>query len=244
MSRWKLTFEYDGMKFSGWQKQPDTRTVEGEAEAAFSKLYQEPVNLVGQGRTDAGVHAKKQVAHADLPDRFSADRLIHAMRGMLPKDVSLLTIEKVHESFHARFDAVSRSYSYRVLNRHSPLLRNRVWCCGVQLDMIQLNRMAGAVLESQDFINFCIPDPAPQSTTNVTITESRWSTNEGVFHYHITGNRFLRHMVRRLTGEMVRVAALRQSEEGFIEMLKGAKTKRKGHAAPAHGLYLENVRYE
>lgn len=237
-------FEYDGADFFGWQKQPDVRTVEGEIERAFSKLYQRTIDIIGQGRTDAGVHARKQVAHADLPSSFTSNRLIHAMRGLLPKDVVLIGADKTHSEFHARFSAAERSYSYIVSGRLSPLVRHRAWCCGYSLDENILDDLAGRVKQNREFVNFCIPDPDQLLTTECRVTESFWESSDDLIVYRITANRFLRHMVRRLVGSMVQVAAGKESPKSFYDLLEGKKVIKKGHSAPPHGLYLESVAYE
>lgn len=244
MDRWKLVFEYDGADFSGWQKQPDVRTVEDEIERAFSTLYQQEIDIIGQGRTDAGVHARKQVAHADLPSSFTSNRLIHAMRGLLPKDVVLMGADKTYSDFHARFSATERSYSYIVSGQLSPLMRHRAWCCGYSLDANILHDLAGRVKQNREFVNFCIPDPDQFLTTECRITESFWETSGDLIVYRITANRFLRHMVRRLVGSMVQVAAGKESPKSFYDLLEGKEVVKKGHSAPPHGLYLESVAYE
>ena len=244
MDRWKLVFEYDGVEFSGWQEQPDARTVEDEIEKAFSTLFQQDIDIIGQGRTDAGVHAKGQVAHADLPPLYTSNRIIHAMRGLLPRDVTLLRAEITNPDFHARFSAVQRSYSYHVIGRLSPLLRNRAWCYGYSLDVDLLHKMAAEVKQNREFVNFCIPEPDNKLTTECTITQSNWDESEGnMFIYRVGANRFLRHMVRRLVGSMMQVAAGRQNFEWFQRLLEGKQADQKGHSAPAHGLYLESVTY-
>lgn len=244
MDRWKLLFEYDGTGFSGWQKQPNVRTVEGDIERAFSTLFQDDIDIIGQGRTDAGVHARGQVAHADLPSKYTSNKLVHAMRGLLPKDVALLSAEKTDTDFHARFHAVQRSYSYRVCQRLSPLLRRRAWCCGYSLDSDILHELARKVKENRNFVNFCIPDPEQNLTTECTIAESSWQVDNEQFTYQISANRFLRHMVRRLVGSMIQVASGRHSFQSFEELLNGNEVVQKGHSAPPHGLYLESVHYQ
>lgn len=244
MDRWKLVFEYDGTDFSGWQRQPNVRTVEQEIETAFSTLYQQDIDIIGQGRTDAGVHARGQVAHVDLPSKFSSEKIIHAMRGLLPKDIALLDAYVTQKDFHSRFNATERSYSYTVIQRHSPLMRKRAWCCGYLLDENQLEEMAGKVKQTRDFINFCIPDEDQNLTTESTITASRWVLKDSRYSYKISANRFLRHMVRRLVGSMVQVAAGRRTMASFKELLEGKEVTQKGYSAPAHGLYLDLVSYE
>jgi len=244
MDRWKLVFEYDGTDFSGWQRQPNARTVEQEIEIAFSTLYQEDIDIIGQGRTDAGVHARGQVAHVELPPKFGSKRIIHAMRGLLPKDIALLKADITQGDFHARFSATERTYSYTVMQRHSPLMRDRAWSCDYPLDETQLEEMAEKVKHTRDFINFCIPDEDQNLTTESRLTASQWELENSGYSYRISANRFLRHMVRRLVGSMVQVAAGRTSMASFLELLEGKELTQKGYSAPAHGLYLDYVSYE
>ena len=244
MDRWKLIFEYDGTNFSGWQRQRNARTVEEEIETAFSTLYQDDIDIIGQGRTDAGVHAKGQAAHVDLPSKFSSKKIIHAMRGLLPKDVALLRADITQSDFHARFNATERTYSYTVMQRYSPLMRKRAWSCGYLLEESQLKEMAQKVKQTSDFINFCIPDEDQKLTTESEITASQWKIEDIRYSYTVSANRFLRHMVRRLVGSMVQVAAGRKSMESFNKLLEGKEVAQKGHSAPAHGLYLDSVCYE
>jgi len=244
MRRWKLSFEYNGSGFSGWQKQPDARTVEGEIEKALSIYYQREIDIAGQGRTDAGVHARAQIAHADLPEEEKTTNLVHALRGLLPEDVALVSMEPVNDEFHARFNATSRTYSYHLMERYSPLERDRVWCCGYNLEIPVLEKLAESVKGDHDFINFCIPGENEEQTTRSEITESHWERSDELLKYRIRGNRFLRHMVRRLVGTMVKTATGRMSENRFQELLHGKESAKKGHSAPAHGLYLESVSYK
>ncbi|MCC5906366.1 MAG: tRNA pseudouridine(38-40) synthase TruA [Balneolaceae bacterium] len=242
-NRHKFIFEYDGTHFSGWQRQPDERTVQGVIEGAFSTLFQKEIKIAGQGRTDAGVHATGQAAHADLPVRFEEYRILHAMKGLLPNDVALLKAEKISPGFHARFDAVSRSYTYRLLERPSPLNRHFTWIYHGTLREDLLNESADKITGTHDFINFCIPSGDEYQTTECTITESFWEKAGEVLVYRIKGNRFLRHMVRRIVGTMVRVSEGKLRLDQFEKLLSGPESVQKGHTAPARGLVLESVEY-
>lgn len=244
MKRYKLTFEYDGSLFHGWQKQPDVRTVEGEIESAFSTLFQRDIDIIGQGRTDAGVHAQKQVAHADLPSGIGIGKIDHAMRGLLPEDVSLFSIEEVHADFHARFDAVSRSYIYQIAVEPTPLYRHISWVQYGHPDVKVLDQCAEMICGHHDFIRFCIPSGDKYQTTECMITESRWDHERGFLVYRITGDRFLRQMVRRLVGTMVLVASEKGEVSEFKALLDNAdEPKLKVFTAPAKGLVLEDVFY-
>lgn len=245
MKRYKLTFEFDGSDFFGWQKQPDVRTVEEEIEKALSKLFQSEIDIIGQGRTDSGVHALKQVAHADLPEQFSVDKIKHAMQGLLPEDVSLMSIEEVHADFHARFDAIARSYSYRIATRPTPLYRHLCWPHKTELDDETLDQCSKMICGKHNFINFCIPSGDEYQTTDCIITESSWEYVNGFRIYKITGNRFLRHLVRRLVGTMAKVASGSGQTSDFKALLElKGETGLQVYTAPAKGLILENVSYQ
>jgi tRNA pseudouridine38-40 synthase len=243
MNRYKLIFEYDGTDFNGWQKQPSGRTVEGEIEKAFGQLFQLDVDIIGQGRTDAGVHAKAQVAHVDLPPIFTQDKIVHAMKGILPADIALFSVCIVNNDFHSRFDAVGRRYQYKVSLRKSPLNRRYSWELSGRPDIHLLQKMAAQITGTHDFVNFCVPSDDEFQTTICTISESRWEVEGERLSYFIEGNRFLRHMVRRLTGSMIHVATGRTDREEFNILLKGKERKVKAFSAPARGLILSSVQY-
>lgn len=238
-----MTFEYDGTNFNGWQKQPNGRTVQGVIEQAFNTFYQQKIKIVGQGRTDAGVHAKGQVAHADLPEMYSVNRLYRAMHGLLPEDVVLINAEKAEKDFHARFHAKSRRYQYMVLNRYSPLMRYYSWAVFKPLSFDLLNKCAHLIKGEQDFLNFCIPPEGDEMNTTCEIFESKWCKQPNAMVFTVEGNRFLRHLVRRLVGAMVQVAEGTLQISDFQILLSAQKMDRKGHAAPAKGLTLLSVRY-
>lgn len=243
MVRWKLTFEYDGTHFRGWQRQPEGRTVEGVAESAFSTLYQMDIDIIGQGRTDAGVHATGQTAHVDLPDRYDTGRILHAMRGLLPDDVALLNAEPTGTEFHARFNAHGRCYKYQLSQREMPLNRHMVWTYGSSLHIQDLKDCAKMILGEHNFINFCIPPEEEHATTFCTIKKSEWIQEGEMLAYTIEGNRFLRHMVRRLVGTMIKVSDGSMNTKAFKQLLSAGPVEKKGHAAPAKGLVLEKVLY-
>lgn len=242
-TRYKLIFEYDGTDFNGWQKQPSGRTVEEEIEKAFSQLFQFNVDIIGQGRTDAGVHALAQVAHVDLPEVFSPGKIIHAMKGMLPPDVAMHSVIAVEPDFHARFDAVARCYRYNISTKKSPLHRRFSWELSKEPDFELLQKMAVQVTGTHNFINFCVPSDNDFQTTLCSITESTWKLKGERLTYFIEGNRFLRHMVRRLTGCMIKAATGRISENEFALLLQGTEKRDKAFSAPAHGLVLTAVLY-
>ena len=244
MKRYKMYFEYDGTHFFGWQKQPDVRTVEMEIETALSTLFQREIDITGQGRTDSGVHAEMQVAHADLPTDIETGKVVHALRGLLPEDVALTGIEEVHSEFHSRFDAISRSYLYRISTEPTPIFRHISWYHSTKLNGSALNECAEVILGNHNFIRFCIPSGDEYQTTDCDISESHWERESGFWVYRITGNRFLRHMVRRLVGTMAKVAAGRGTFSDFKKLIdQHEEEKLRVFTAPAQGLTLQKVLY-
>lgn len=241
--RYLLTVGYDGTDYHGWQKQPDHRTVENELEKAFSLLYQQEIDLIGQGRTDAGVHAENQTAHADLPDSMAEESILRAMRGLLPEDVVLKNVVKVDPDFHARFDARSRTYEYWILYKNEPLLRRVAWCPGRELNQELLQKCSDVVVGEHDFKLFCLSPDNPHQTTISTLSDCEWDVMEQGYRLRVKGNRFLRQMVRRLVGTMVRVASGQEKLDSFKCAVLEQKEQVSVYTAPAHGLRLKKVDY-
>lgn len=241
--RWKLTLEYDGSGFAGWQKQPSGRTVQGELENALEQFCRQKIDVTGQGRTDRGVHAESQAAHADLPAQVEGERLLSAMRGLLPPDLAVIAAEPVPSSFHARFDARSRRYRYQVAARPTPIHRSRCWVFEEEMDEELLKRCAELLPGEHNFVNFARVDNRPDEEYRCTIRLAEWYRSDPFLCFRISGNRFLRHMVRRLVGTMVHVASGRFEPDQFAQLLEGARSGRKGYSAPAGGLFLETVEY-
>ncbi|MGF1669774.1 MAG: tRNA pseudouridine(38-40) synthase TruA [Balneolaceae bacterium] len=243
MPRWKLTIRYDGTNYAGWQSQPDQPTIQQEIEKALGSLFQKKIEVVGQGRTDAGVHAEGQTAHSDFPELFKIPRLIHALRGLLPPDIAVVDIRKTEDDFHARFSALSRQYRYQIITVENPVIRNFTWFPAKPLNFDLLNSCAALVKGTHDFVNFSKTDAREFGTTVCTIEHSEWVTKDENIMYRIWGNRFLRHLVRRLVGSMYLTATGRMEIKTFEEMLKAPEMEVKGFSAPAKGLILEKVFY-
>ncbi|MEX0771435.1 MAG: tRNA pseudouridine(38-40) synthase TruA [Balneolaceae bacterium] len=242
MARWKFKLEYDGTRFRGWQKQRHGRTVQEELEKALATFCQTDVKVMGQGRTDSGVHAEGQIAHADLPDHTPVERLLPAMRGLLPIDMAMIDAERVSDNFHARFDAKSRRYRYQIARRPFPLKRHLYWVHLQDLDTDILHKCASFILGEHNFKNYSRQETKQQNTV-CTITTSEWNIDGDLLVYRIEGNRFLRHLVRRLVGTMQQTATGKLSMDHFCHLLTASEVSKKGHAAPPEGLILENVRY-
>lgn len=243
MPRYKLIIEFDGSNFSGWQIQPDSRTVEEEIEKAFSKILQKPIDLIGQGRTDAGVHAKGQVAHVDLPESINPQKLIFGVNGLIGKEIEIYTVEEVHADFHARFDACSREYEYSITKKNSPLKRGTTWYPKYELNYERMKQCVALLSGEFDFKGFSKYNEENYTTLcNIQLCEMI-EDEEGLV-FRIRANRFLRNMVRRLVGTIVEVGKGKMSVSQFKEILENPGSNLQTYTAPAKGLVLTKVLYE
>jgi tRNA pseudouridine38-40 synthase len=242
MPRYKLTIEYDGTDFSGWQIQPDARTVEEEIEKAMSQILQEPIDIIGQGRTDAGVHAKGQVAHVDLADSIDKDKFLFGVNGLIGEEIQIHKIKEVHPDFHARFDAISREYEYTLLKKASPLGNRTAWWPGRDVNFRKLDECIHLLKGEFDFSGFSKFNEE-NFTTLCTILTAELEEKEEVFVFRISANRFLRNMVRRLVGSMIEVGKGKLLVSEFEEKLHTPESDVRTFTAPSKGLVLSNVFY-
>ncbi len=242
MPRYKILIEYDGTDYSGWQRQPNSCTVEEEIETALSQILQEPIDIKGQGRTDSGVHAEGQVAHFNFPEKLDEAELLYALLGVLPRDIAVYHLEQVSADFHARFHATSRRYRYQVITRPSPLQHRHALMVLNDLDVDAMKVCAEQILGIHDFESFTKSGP-DQEHTECDVMNSKFEQQGIMLIYHIEANRFLRHMVRRLVGTMLQVGKGKQNVAYFKELLNNPQQDIGGHGAPAKGLILEKVGY-
>lgn len=243
MPRHKLTIEFDGTNFSGWQNQPDSRTVEEEIEKAFSQILQQPIDLIGQGRTDAGVHAKGQVAHVDLPDDINPEKLRFGVNGLIGDEIQIHEIEEVDSEFHARFDAVYREYEYTILKKSSPLLYRTTWFPNSTFDIQSIKECCELLKGEFDFSGFSKFNE-DNYTTLCTILLAEIEERDEEIIFKIQANRFLRNMVRRLVGTMIEVGKGKMEVSDFNEVLNNPNSVKRTFTAPARGLVLAKVFYE
>jgi len=237
--RLKLTIAYNGTAFRGWARQPGARTVEGELRAALEKLYGSPDNLTVAGRTDTGVHALANVVSVDVDNGPQVDRAAAALNAALPDDLAVTSAEEAPPDFHARFDAKSRSYRYRIWRRRerSPFEVDRSLWHPKRLDLQKLAACAAMVVGEHDFRAFT-PTETQHGSFVRTVDDARWFDRGDTVELEITADAFLRHMVRTLVGTM-----LERDPDEFIPLLDGASRADAGSTAPAHGLYLTHVGY-
>jgi tRNA pseudouridine38-40 synthase len=250
MRTFRLTLEYDGSKFSGWQSQINARSVQGDLQRVADELLGVEVDLQGAGRTDAGVHAVGQAAHIKvrkLRDDLSPARILRELNDRLPSSIAVLECVEAAPSFHARHDAVSRAYFYQISTRKAALSKRFVWWVKEPLDIARMQQAAALIAGRHDFVAFRAADPSkPDESTIVVVTSAEISVDDNLVVFRIEASHFIWKMVRRLTGTLVRVGRGEVSVDQFRDLLTGKKNPKLDIAAwtaPASGLFLEGVRY-
>jgi tRNA pseudouridine38-40 synthase len=240
----KVVLEYDGTGFAGWQRQSERRTVEGELRAALRRLAGHDVDVVAAGRTDAGAHALGQVVNFRL-DRLRVDRVVGALNGLLPEDVSALSAEVVDDAFHARYSARWRRYRYRYLGRRArPALdRHRCWWLVGELDVAAMRSAAAALVGRHDWTSFCsASEPAGRRTRTMRSAEV---AKAGVYvELELVAEGFLRGLARGIAGALADVGLGRRPPEWVGELLAARDRAQAAKTAPARGLTLVEVIYE
>ena len=241
----KLLIEYDGTNYLGWQVQAKGLTIQGVIEEKLTLLTGEKIGLIGSGRTDAGVHALGQVASFKTKSRMETRTLWKALNSLLPSDIVIQKVEEVEEDFHARKNPKSKVYEYRILNREvrSPFHRVYAWHIPQRLDLKEMKRAARMLVGEHDFSCFRSVG-TPTKTTVRRVFRSEWKRNqEGFLRFEIEATGFLKQMVRAIVGTLVDVGKGRISVEGFREILESKDRSKAGPTAPAHGLFLLEVKY-
>lgn len=243
----QLVLHYDGTDFSGWQRQPDRRTVQGEVEAALTRLGNPDTTALGSGRTDAGVHARGQAVGVRLPERWEAPSLRRALNAVLPRDIWVARAHEMRPEFHARYSATSRRYTYYVAtgdDAQSPFLRRYAFACDRRLDLDALQRAADLVVGEHAFIGFAVKGTAPESDDHhCTVSRAEWSETAEGLAFIVESNRFLHHMVRFLVGTMLDVGRGRRPLTDIQALLAAPDNREVSPPAPAHALFLDSVRY-
>ena len=244
MRNLKLTLAYDGTNFHGWQVQPQLRTVQGELEAAFGKLFNHDVAVTGSGRTDAGVHAHGQVANIETERTMDAEAVLRGANALLPDEIRILSVEEVSAEFHARRSARSKTYRYRIwrLPIVSPFEVRYVYAFRYPLDESTVDRGTSCFIGTHDFTSFCATSTEIEDRTR-TIYEARWTRYEKEWIFEIRGNGFLQYMVRTIIGTLLEIGQGRISLEQLPVIFEARDRRAAGPTAPASGLHLIRVEY-
>jgi tRNA pseudouridine38-40 synthase len=249
MPRFKLTIEYAGTHYSGWQIQKNAQTVQGEIDRAVRTITgRNDFELYGSGRTDAGVHALGQVAHLDVSTTMTADVLRQRLNAELPADINILEAAQVPHRFHARYDAVARQYLYQIARRHTAYDKPYMWWVKERLDVARMRDAARAFVGMRDFRSFSASDArkdedAPPST--VVLVDRIDIIEEGeLLLIRIQGSHFLWRMVRRMVGVLVEIGRGALPPDAIRTMLADGSTAPARLTAPAAGLFLERVIYK
>lgn len=254
MKTWKLTLEYDGAKYSGWQEQTNARTVQGQLRKAVEDFIGAEVELQGAGRTDAGVHARAQVAHLRARPKPGSERrfppageILRALNERLPSDVCIIDVAEVDNAFHARTSALARTYVYQISKRRTAFFKKYVWWVREPLDVAAMAHAARMLIGRHDFECFRAPDPSrPDDSTIVVVDEAGVDLEGDLILFRITASHFLWRMVRRIVGALVRLGKGELTIQQFTRLLEAQADPSLDVAAwtaPASGLFLERVEY-
>ena len=241
----KITIEYDGTRYHGWQRQKNDRTIQDEIEKAVLTITGQQVSLAGSGRTDAGVHAYAQVANFNCETKLGPQDLFGGLNSLTADDIVITNCEEVEESFHARYDVNSKTYVYKILNRPNPaaIIRQYAWHIRKQLDLEAMRAAITHLIGNHDFKAF-EGAGSPRAHTNRSVYKAGLiEEDDGYLAFEIEADGFLRFMVRNIVGTLVNVGLGKISPDVFKRILKSKDRGQAGATAPAHGLFLKKVSY-
>ncbi|MTI31669.1 tRNA pseudouridine(38-40) synthase TruA [Xanthovirga aplysinae] len=238
-----LEIAYKGTAYHGWQIQQNARTVQGELEGALKKILGlQEIKTMGSGRTDTGVHARQQFLQVEVEAPLTENKHGYKLNAVLPRDISVSSIRQVYPEANARFDAVLRSYEYHIHQRKDPFLQGLSYYYPNHLDVDRMNQAATHLLDWQDFECFSKVQ-TDVKTFLCDIEHAMWKKSKGNLVFHIRANRFLRGMVRAITGTLLEVGAGKRSVDEFRLVLESRDRNLAGRSVPAQGLFLTEVHY-
>lgn len=245
MAKFKLTIEYDGSRYAGWQIQKKDKTIQGELIEAAAKVFGTPnIEIYGAGRTDAGVHARAQVAHLEIAStNLQPEQIQMRLNDELPHDINILNVEKAHPKFHARHDALSRSYTYQISKRRDAFGKKYSWWIRDSLNITAMRQAAARLEGFHDFRSFGAVDKGDQSTL-VDLDRVEIREDGDKIYIHIKGSHFLWKMVRRIVGVLVEIGRGRLTGQDVEHFLKNHSPEPARHTAPPSGLFLEQIEYQ
>ncbi len=247
MPTWKLELEYEGTRYRGWQIQHNAKTIQGEMEKAARELFSSRTEIYGSGRTDAGVHAVRQIAHLKVPDlkaNITPRHIQHGFNDLLPSDINILKVQNAPDNFHARHDAVARYYIYQISTRRSAFAKNFVWWIKDALDVRSMQRAAEMLVGRLDFRSFCEVEEDKRQSTIVDVEHAEVFTDGDLICFRIGASHFFWKMVRRIVGMLAEVGRGNLSDDGFARLLRFHSDAAAKFTAPPSGLFLEKVLYK
>ncbi len=242
-TRFKLLIEYEGTRYSGWQKQENAKTIQGLLIKASEELFGDGyIDLQGSGRTDSGVHAICQVAHLDVKTMLAPEVIQNKLNDLLPHDINILKVQKAKKDFHARHDAKSRCYIYQISRRRTAFGKNFVWWIKDDLDFKKMESASKLFIGMNNFSSFSDDDPEEKST-KVLIDDIQMKEEGDIILIRIIGSHFIWKMVRRIVGILVEIGRGRKSEKDILYYLNHKTNEPAKFTAPPSGLFLETVTY-
>ena len=241
--RYLLKLSFEGTNYHGWQIQPKSVSVQQTLEKCLSRILHHEIKLVGVGRTDAGVHATMFFAHFDFDKNILCDNdFIYKLNSFLPLEISIINLFKVENDFHARFDALSRTYQYKLTNTKNPFMKNRFYFVKKEIDFSLMNLAALNLLGTKNFKCFS-KVKSDVKTFDCCVSSAKWFQKENYWVFQISANRFLRNMVRAIVGTLIEIGEGKKEVNSIIELIKSKDRKNAGYSVPAHGLYLTYINY-
>lgn len=241
--RYLIRLAYHGQHYFGWQIQPDQISVQENIQKGVSLLLKKDISIIGAGRTDTGVHAKEMYAHFDFESPIDIENIKNRLNSYLPNDIVIYSVKNVADDFHARFNAISRSYEYKIYLGKSPFHQNGAWqLYNKKLDIKLMNQAAAELLNHTDFQCFSKSN-TDVYTYNCTITHAKWELVHNELTFYISANRFLRNMVRAIVGTLIDIGTHKIDFEEFVSIIKSKDRRKAGVSVPAKGLYLTKVIY-
>lgn len=240
--RYFIEILYSGKDYHGWQLQKNAHTVQQEVNTALETILRYPIETLGSGRTDAGVHALQQFCHVDLNQLVDIGDVIYKLNSLLPNDIAVKNMFRVSDSAHARFDAVSRSYRYFISTTKNPFDIGMSYYFRQQISVPLITEACDALLGEKNFKSFC-KKKSSVDHYNCTITEAGWEVDNGKHCFYVSANRFLRGMVRALVGTLLDVGTGKINLDQFNHVISAQDRKQAGRAVPACGLFLTKVVY-
>ena len=240
--RYFIELSYNGSAYHGWQNQPNAITVQEVVEEGLSKLLNEKVTIFGAGRTDAGVHALQMFAHFDFNTELDINTLIFKLNSYLPKDIAIHTIFKVKEDAHARFNAKSRTYIYRIATKKNAFSFNQAYYVKHKLDVDKMNEASKTLYNHKNFKCFSRSN-TDVKTYNCDIKHVEWCLEKNELVFTIKADRFLRNMVRAIVGTLLGIGTGKMTLDQLQAIIKSEDRTKAGASAPGHALYLSSIEY-